>query len=97
MAPTQTAACPECQSIIDYDPDYVDDPFDATEGMCVNCAVKGFAGFRGVFGIGPSVEEGMHDLTFLTEGAETNLTLSTAAVECVAAVLKSYLESDSEE
>jgi len=40
-----TIRCPECDDECTFDDDYVDrnDPFDASEGMCCNCAVEGYA------------------------------------------------------
>tara|TARA_R100001443_G_C3290037_1_gene162606 strand:+ start:143 stop:436 length:294 start_codon:yes stop_codon:yes gene_type:complete len=97
MASLETATCPECETVVEYDPDYADDPFDATEGTCVNCAVQGYSDAIWRFGIAPSVEEGRHDLTFVDEGVEKRLSLSTDVVESMVRVLAFYLESDSEE
>ena len=40
-----SAPCPQCNEIIEFHESYAsrDDPFECTEGMCVNCAVAGYS------------------------------------------------------
>tara|TARA_B100000963_G_scaffold348919_1_gene357214 strand:- start:121 stop:486 length:366 start_codon:yes stop_codon:yes gene_type:complete len=40
-----SAPCPQCNELIEFNESYAsrDDPFECTEGMCVNCAVVGYS------------------------------------------------------
>ena len=103
-----SAPCPQCNEMIEFHESYAsrDDPFECTEGMCVNCAVVGYseAKAKGLTRTYRSLDDGMSlfginglagpdkiELCLVADGLESRFTYTREEVEKISAVLINYL------